>query len=492
MAILVTNSLTRKKEPLAPLEANKIKMYVCGPTVYGLTHVGNARPPLFFEVVRRYLKFKGYQVTLVSNFTDVDDKIINKAREEKTTAEEVAKRYTKEFIQDMNSLGITRPDAAPKATETIPEMIQFIQGLVAKGAAYVAKDGEVFYSVRSFKGYGKLSGKNIDDLISGARVEPGENKRDPLDFSLWKPRKAPDEPAWESPWGLGRPGWHIECSAMALKHLGETFDIHGGGIDLTHPHHENEIAQSEAYTGKPFVKVWMHVNLVSIGNEKMSKSLGNIFLNRDFIQNFTAEALKFLILSGQYRSPIDFSDKHIRDCQAALHRFYTTTRKCESIKVPAGNTAPTAEEKSLLEFGVGFPAKWKESLDDDFNTAKVVGLVFEYVRFLNGYLDKKGFKPTSSSGEIAKQFLQNRADLSAILNLFGEEPTSYLQQLREKVIALRGLNPKDIEKWVTERNEARAKKDFATADRLRTEIAAKGIEIRDTPNGTEWDISFSA
>lgn len=490
--IQLTNTLTRQKEPFSPLKEGEVKMYVCGPTVYGLTHVGNARPVVFFDVVRRYFELAGLKVTYVSNYTDVDDKIINRAREEKTDSLVVSEKYILEFRKDMDALGARRPDKAPKVTETIPGIITFVEGLIQKGAAYAAEDGEVFFSVRNFKGYGKLSGRNIDEMLTGVRIDPSEKKRDPLDFSLWKPQKAADEPAWDSPWGKGRPGWHIECSVMATACLGETFDLHGGGLDLVHPHHDNEIAQAEALTGKPFAKYWMHNNMVNMGTEKMSKSLGNIFLTRDFIGKYGAETLRYLLLSGHYRSPIDFSEKHIRECQAALHRVYSSMKKCEALVAseisPDGR--PNSGEPQLQEFGAGFPSAWHESMDDDFNTARLLGIVFEYVRAINGYLDRKGFRASIVSHKIASLFLKQMKDLSGILNLFAQPPQEFLSGLKNLVLVDRGLQVAEIDSAIAARRDARAERDFATSDRIRDELLAKGIELRDSPTATEWDIVF--
>jgi cysteinyl-tRNA synthetase len=491
--ISLTNTLTRKKEPFTPLTPGEVKMYVCGPTVYGLTHVGNARPAVFFDVARRYLEYRGFKVTFVCNYTDVDDKIIDRARKEGKTSLQISEHFTEEYRKDMAALGVRPPNIAPKVTEHVPQIIAYIEGLIERGFAYAVADGEVFYAVRKFEGYGKLSGKIIDDLLTGVRIQPGELKRDPLDFSLWKPRKKEDEPAWESPWGLGRPGWHIECSAMATQYLGETFDIHGGGIDLVHPHHENEIAQSEGRTGKLFARVWLHNLLLNINNEKMSKSLGNIFTNRDFMAKYGAETLKFLLLSGHYRSSIDFSERNIRDAQAALHRFYSAAKKCEPLAKSSGlpPAPPTPEEKALIEFGDSFLPKFVESMDDDLNTAKVVGTVFEYVRLLNGYLDKKNFKMSSCALEIAKKFLHNKAEMGRILNLFHEEPLALLAQLRRGVLEERGLTAADIDAAIRERVMARQSKNFARADAIRDDLLAKGIQLMDNAQGTDWDICFT-
>lgn len=492
MALVLTNSLTKKKEPFVPIHPNQVKMYVCGPTVYNFVHIGNARVFVFYDVLERYLKFLGYQVERVMNFTDVDDKIIIKAKEEKTDSLTISERYIEAFLTDMEALRVTPPKTAPKVTDHIAEIIKLIEGLIANNAAYVATDGEVFFSVRSFKDYGKLSGKNIDDLISGARIKTDEKKRDPLDFSLWKPQKNSTEPTWDSPWGKGRPGWHIECSAMSMKYLGQSFDIHGGGMDLIHPHHENEIAQSEALTHKPFAKYWIHSNMLTFNAEKMSKSLGNIMLTKDFIKKYSGEVLRCFLLSGHYRSTIDYSEQHIREVQSALHRFYTALAKAEvAIKAaPVDTVKPSPEEEKVAQFGKEFDAKWKEALNEDFNTAKTIGLVFEYVRLLNAYIDKKGFKPTNQTQTICQQFVQNFQKLSQILNIFGEQPSQFLTQLRHSVLEERDIKVNEIEDKIRLRTEARTKKDFATSDNIRNEMLAQGVELRDFPTGTEWDILF--
>lgn len=492
MALVLTNSLSNKKEPFVPLNPLKVRMYVCGPTVYNYVHIGNARVFVFYDVVERYLKFSGYQVERVMNFTDVDDKIIVKANEEKTDSLTVSERYIAAFIEDMKALRVNPPKVAPKVTDHIQEIITLIEGLVANGSAYVANDGEVFFSVRKFKDYGKLSGKNIDDLISGARVQTDEKKQDPLDFSLWKPQKNTNEPAWDSPWGKGRPGWHIECSAMSMKYLGASFDIHGGGMDLIHPHHENEIAQSEAFSLKTFAKYWLHSNMLTFNAEKMSKSLGNIMLTRDFIKKYSGEVLRYFLLSGHYRSTIDYSEQHVREVQSALHRFYSALAKAESASQSSNsNTGKSSpEEEKILQFGLEFDAKWKEAMDEDLNTAKVIGLVFEYVRSLNSYIDKKGFKPTAHTQAIAGRFVDSFKKLSQVLNIFGENPKDFLNQLRLSVLSERGIESQDIEMKISQRTEARAKKDFALSDAIRNELLSQGIELRDLPGGTEWDIIF--
>lgn len=491
--IRLTNTLTGKKEEFVPLESGKVKMYVCGPTVYGLTHVGNARPAAVFDVVRRFFEYSGFAVELVSNYTDVDDKIINRARQDGKSSTEIAELYIREFRNDMDALGVRAPNASPRVTEHIDDIIRLVEGLVAGGSAYVADDGEVFFAVRKFAAYGKLSGKNIDDLRVGVRIQPGERKRDPLDFSLWKPQKAADEPAWDSPWGKGRPGWHIECSAMAMRLLGKTFDIHGGGLDLCHPHHENEIAQSQAFTHQTYARYWLHNGLVAINNEKMSKSIGNIFLTRDFIGRYGAETLRYLLLSGHYRSPIDFSQKHIREVQAALHRVYSTLlRTVQWGQATRPATAPPDElESALAAIEAGFESQWREALEDDLNTAKVIGQVFEYVRALNSAIERKGFKPTVRSAEFAKNFRAQIGKLSSVINLLGRPPEDALSELRLKVLAERGIEVAEIEATIAARKAAREQKNYAESDRIRDELKAqKGVQLMDTPTGTTWDVVF--
>lgn len=491
MAIQLTNTLTGKKEPFHPMVPGEVRMYVCGPTVYNLTHIGNHRPVIFFDVVRRFLEYSGFKVTFVSNFTDVDDKIINRAREEGISSFEVAEKYVKAFKEDVAALGVRSPTYAPRVTEHIPGIIAFIDALVQKGAAYVAPNGEVFYSVRNFAGYGKLSKKQLDDLRVGARVDPNEQKRDPLDFSLWKPQKAADEPAWDSPWGKGRPGWHIECSAMAFALLGETFDIHGGGIDLSFPHHENEIAQSEGRTGKTFARYWLHNNLLNIGGEKMSKSIGNIMLCREFVKTYGAETLKFLILSGHYRSPIEFSEKHIRETQAGLHRIYSCLLKARSISGEAAGVDTSAEAKKAAQLVDGLLLGFREAMEDDLNTAKAIADVFYCVRAINALLDKRGFKLTRTSAQIVEKFLEATRQIGSVLNLFEQEPATFLDSLRDQWLAAQGITRDWINERIVARVAARAKKDFAGADAIRDELLSKGIELRDAGSQTSWDVAVT-
>ncbi len=493
MPIQLTNSLSGKKEALVPEVAHQVKMYVCGPTVYNFIHIGNARPLVFFDVVRRYLEFSGFQVTYVMNYTDIDDKIIDRAKIEKTDSKTITDKYVAEYEKDMALLGVKNPSRMPRVTEHLPGIIKLIERLIEKEAAYVV-DGEVYFAVRKFKPYGKLSGKNPDDMLSGARVEVEAKKRDPLDFSLWKPRKEASEPAWESPWGLGRPGWHIECSVMAMEYLGESFDLHGGGMDLIHPHHENEIAQSEAATEKPFAKYWMHNNMLNMGSEKMSKSLGNILLTREFIEKYSAEILKFMLLSGHYRSVIDFSALHLKESQSALHRIYSTLHKCEVLAPKPINpdAKPATEDNKAAKAVQEFWDKWREAMDDDFNTAKVMGQVFELVRAINAMVDRKNFQLSSESHATAVEFLKQMKLLGGVINLFQENSETYLGVLKNLALKERNLDAAQIETLIQERIEARKAKDFAKSDTIRKQLSDMGIELKDAGEITTWDVIFTA
>ena len=388
--IKLYNTLTGRKEEFVPVTPGTVHMYACGVTVYDLSHLGHARGAVAFDVIQRYFRRRGYRVTYVRNFTDVDDKIINRAKEEGISAAEVAHKYIDAYQEDMKRLGVGRPDVEPKATEHIKEMIEVIRRLVDKGHAYTV-DGDVYYRVKSFPDYGKLSKRNLDDMVAGARVEVDERKEYALDFALWKASK-PGEPAWDSPWGPGRPGWHIECTAMGFKHLGETFDIHAGGKDLIFPHHENEIAQSEASSGKPFVRYWLHNGFVNINEEKMSKSLGNFFTIRDILDKYDAEIVRLFLLSTHYRSPIDFSDANLKDARAGLDRFYTmkegirdflTGKKASAVKP---DEVVEAADRPLYEKILNLPKSFEEAMDDDFNTALAIGLIYDLVREVNKFI----------------------------------------------------------------------------------------------------------
>ena len=462
--MLVYNTLTNRKEEFVPIEPGKVKMYVCGPTVYNFFHIGNARPFVVFDTLRRYFKFRGYEVKFVQNFTDVDDKIINRAKEEGITAPEVSEKYIKEYFNDAEALNVLKADVHPKVSEHIPEIIDFVQTLIDKGYAYEA-DGDVYYSTRKFKDYGKLSGQNIDDLESGARIAIGEVKEDPLDFALWKARKEESEIAWESPWGMGRPGWHIECSTMAKKHLGDTIDIHGGGQDLTFPHHENEIAQSEACNGVPFAHYWMHNGYINVDGKKMSKSLNNFFTVRDIRENYSGDVIRFFLLSGHYRSPINFSDVLMEQSKQGYERIATAIETLEFLKTNGSDEA-MADEAAKIASLDKHREKFIEVMDDDLNTADGIAAIFELVSEIN--LDVKD----GASKSFAEEALRRIKELTDVLGLFGGEDEE------------EGLGD-DIQALIDERQAARKAKNWARADEIRDQLAAMGITLKDTPQGVQ-------
>lgn len=475
MPLFIYNTLTKKKELFTPLKEGEAGMYVCGVTVYDLCHIGHARAAIVFDVIYRYLKYLGFKVTYIRNFTDVDDKIIKRANEEGVSSEVIAERYIKEFYTDMGALGVEKPDYEPKATEHIPEMIDMIQRLIEKGYAYQS-NGDVFYSVRKFNEYGRLSGKNTDELLSGARVEVDEKKRDPLDFALWKASK-PGEPWWESPWGKGRPGWHIECSAMGQKYLGQCFDIHGGGKDLVFPHHENEIAQSYSASGIPPVHYWIHNGFVNINKEKMSKSLGNFFTIKDVLKKFNPEVIRFFLLSSHYRSPIDFSDQNMNEAKINLDRFYDLLLFASTQSSPIWGEGEG--ERKLIQ-------KFEEAMNDDFNTAQVIGYMNTELHLLNGIRNNSPeFKVRSS------EFLNGIAALKkigSVLGLFNQKPALYFEKEKAMGIQSIGISEEDINRLITEREKARKEKRWADADRIRSKLNLKGIIIEDTPQGAKWKV----
>ena len=462
----IYNTLTRKKEEFVPIEEGKVSMYVCGPTVYNYFHIGNARPFLVFDTMRKYLEYRGYKVKYVQNFTDVDDKIINRAKEEGLTAGEVSEKYIDEYYKDAAALNIKKATVHPKVTETIPDIIKFIQDLIDLGYAYES-DGDVYYRARKFEGYGKLSGKNIDDLISGARIAVGEKKEDPLDFALWKARKEDSEIAWESPWGMGRPGWHIECSTMSKKYLGDTIDIHAGGQDLQFPHHENEIAQSEAHSGKPFAHYWMHNGYINIDGIKMSKSLGNFRTVRDLLGAYDGEVLRFLILSGQYRGPIDFGEEILTQSQNGLNRMRNAKSNLKHL-IATGSGTMTREEKETLADFDRFREKFIEVMDDDLNTADAISVIFELITAVNTAV-KDG-----ASKEFAQKCLDLLMELATILGLLQQDPEAEVTEVDPEIQAL-----------IDERQAARKAKNFARADEIRDQLKAKGITLKDTPQGVQ-------
>ncbi len=463
----IYNTLSRTKEEFKPIREKKLSMYVCGPTVYNLIHIGNARPMIVFDTFRRYMEYKGYDVNYVSNFTDVDDKIIKKANEEGLPASEISERYIEECKKDMASLNVKPATTHPKATEEIDGMIAMIESLIEKGYAYAVEDGTVYYRTRKFKDYGKLSHKNIDDLEGGHRdiKVAGDLKEDALDFVLWKPKKE-GEPYWESPWGQGRPGWHIECSVMSRKYLGDTIDIHAGGEDLIFPHHENEIAQSEAANGVPFANYWMHNGFLNIDHHKMSKSAGNFFTVREILEKYDAQVVRFFMLSAHYRSPLNFSAELMDAAAAGLERIVTAAENLSYLSKNAKGDHMTDSEKELLAGTDTFVQRFEEAMEDDCNTADAVSAVFELVRYLN---------QNASSG-CSKEYLDAAAErLATLCDVLG------IVTEKEEV-----LLDSEIEQLIAERQNARKEKNFARADEIRDELLAKGIILEDTREGVKW------
>ncbi|GMT47726.1 MAG: hypothetical protein IEMM0007_1292 [bacterium] len=479
----VYNTLSGKKEEFVPLEPGKVKIYVCGVTVYDYCHIGHARSAIVFDVMRRYFRYKDFQVRYVRNFTDIDDKIIRRAKEEGIPWDEVARKYTGEYYRDMDALGVERADVEPRATEHIPEIIEMVRTLIDKGYAYEV-DGDVYFEVNRFSGYGKLSKRSMDELVAGARVEVDERKKNPLDFALWKAARE-GEPAWDSPWGPGRPGWHIECSAMSIKHLGETFDIHGGGADLIFPHHENEIAQSEACTEKPFVRYWLHNGFITISREKMSKSLGNFFTIREILERFDPEVIRAFILSTHYRSPIEFSEEQLLDAEVSINRFYSTIMRVETYldRMPQKVKA-TPEEGYLQEMLRKFGARFEEAMDDDFNTALALGYMYELVREINRYIDSK---PSGGPArELLLEGISTLRETGKVLNIFQRSPEQWHSSLlKTKKLP---VTEDDINKKLSERQEARKAKDWQRADSIRDELLKAGIILEDTQEGTIWRV----
>ena len=491
MSLRIYNSLTKRKEEFVPLQEGKVKMYVCGVTVYDRCHIGHTRAAVVFDVIFRFLRYRGYEVTYVRNYTDVDDKIIKRANQEGLSCQEIAKRYIQEYEEDMEALGMERPTHEPRATENIPQIIDLVKKLVEKGFAY-SVDGDVYYSVEKFSSYGKLSGRDLDEMRAGARVEVDERKNNPLDFALWKSSK-PGEPAWDSPWGQGRPGWHIECSAMSQRYLGESFDIHGGGKDLIFPHHENEIAQSEAATGKPFVRFWVHNGFVNIDREKMSKSLGNILAIRDLLQDHHPEVLRLFLLSNHYRSPVDFSWQNLTEARASLDRFYYTLQEIEDFLTQKGEsrpaTTPEPPKGAARELGEKISnakGKFLEALEDDFNTALALGYLHDLNRTLNRALGEKTFRQAPAAAALLAEGKNFLLESGKVLGLFQMAPVDYFASQRRKFLKSKGLREEEIIELIAKRVAARQAKDWALADEIRARAGDLGIILEDGPKGTSW------
>lgn len=459
MTLKIYNTLSRSKEPFRPIEPGRVRMYVCGITVYDYCHLGHARMLVAFDVVYRYLRAKGFKVTYVRNITDIDDKIIKRARENNESVEALTERFIQAMYEDIDALGILRPDVEPRATESIQAIVEMIRALIEKGHAYQATNGDVYYSVDSFDGYGKLSGKHRDNLLAGARVEIDERKRDPLDFVLWKSAK-PDEPSWESPWGRGRPGWHIECSAMSMSQLGAHFDIHGGGLDLQFPHHENEIAQSEACTGQVYVNYWMHNGFVRVNEEKMSKSLGNFFMLRDILEQYEPEEIRFFIINSHYRSALNYTDEQLDGARAALTRLYTALRGLPAVEV-AG-------------YGESYRQRFYEAMDDDFNTPEALAVLFDLAHEVNRLRNEQ---PQTAAQAGALLVL-----LGGVLGILQADPEFYLQTAP----AGQGMDEAEVAVLIEQRKQARRDKNWAESDRIRDVLKERGILLEDNAEGTTW------
>jgi cysteinyl-tRNA synthetase len=492
MGLRVYNTLTKRKEEFVPLEPGKIRFYVCGITVYDYCHIGHARSAIVFDVIYRYLLRLGYEVTYVRNFTDIDDKIIRRANEVGTDYRTIADRFIAAFHEDMDALDILRPNMEPLATDHIPTMIEIIKRLMAKGIAYHSGT-DVYFEVERFQGYGKLSGRSLDEMMAGARVEVDVNKRNPLDFVLWKGSK-PGEPMWDSPWGHGRPGWHIECSAMGRRYLGETFDIHGGGKDLIFPHHENEIAQSEAAFDVQFVRYWLHNGFVNINNQKMSKSLGNFFIIRDFLKDVHPEVMRLFVLSKHYRSPVDFSDENVTEAERGVEKLYGTLaaineRVLGTSEVHVAETALRNEDPELYDLVAGLSGAFEEAMNNDFNTAQAIGHLFTLQRRLQRFLDQFGQKKLKGANAIlAQRGAAELQEYARVLGLLTRDSQVFFDEQRKLKLKTTGMTEAEVGRLIELRQQARRAKDFAESDRIRNELEEKRILLEDTPQGTRWRV----
>lgn len=460
----VYNTLTRQKEEFIPIVPGEVKMYVCGPTVYNFFHIGNGRTFIVFDTIRRYLEYRGYKVTFIQNFTDIDDKMINKANDEGITVKELGDKYIKEYYQDADALNIERASVNPRATEYINDIIKFVEKLIELGFAYEV-DGDVYYRTKKFNSYGKLAGQNLEDLQAGARISVDERKQDPMDFAIWKSQK-PGEPAWESPWGPGRPGWHIECSCMAKKLLGDTIDIHAGGMDLKFPHHENEIAQSEALTGKPFANYWLHAAFVNVDNKKMSKSLNNFFTAREILEEYDADAIRFLMLSGHYRIQINFTKELLDSAKSSIERLYNCINNLENLKDEVNKKLMDEKEQEYLKSLCKYRERFIEKMDDDFNTADAISVLFDLTKDINNNID------INSSAELCEKAEQFVRELG--------NPLGILQNRMKKDLET------EIQELIDKRQQARKEKNFALADKIRDDLKNRNIVLEDTPQGVRW------
>lgn len=492
MSIRIYNTLSHKKEPLNPQEPGHVKLYVCGITSYDYCHIGHARSALVFDMIVKYLKYRGYKVTFVRNFTDIDDKIIKRAEEQNTSPAELAERFISEFYHDMDYLGLDRPDLEPKATEHIPEMMALIEELIRQDKAY-AVDGDVYYRVESFPEYGRLSRRNLEDMQAGARITINEKKTHPMDFALWKNSK-PGEPAWQSPWGSGRPGWHIECSAMSKKYLGETFDIHGGGKDLIFPHHENEIAQSESANGCTFVNVWIHHGFVTIRNEatddteKMSKSLGNFLTIRELSEKFHAEILKLFVFSTQYRNPLEYSEQAMQDAHTGLTRLYECIAGFERLACNENDTADSVVSAKEQKKLASLEERFQQAMDNDFNSAQAIGHLFDAAKSVNKIIRKLKERQAPGDMLILKEATQSIKRLAGVIGILKEPAEAFLNRQQHERLKDSAVDPRIIDQLIAQRNAARQDKDWALSDQIRDRLLSYNIELKDGPDGTVWTV----
>jgi cysteinyl-tRNA synthetase len=485
MSIKIYNTITRTKEIFTPIDPQNVKIYVCGITSYDFCHIGHARSALAFDMIVRYLRYRGYKVTYIRNFTDIDDKIIARAAEQGTSTEELANRFIREFYTDMDALGIERPTLEPKATEHIDDMIALIAELIASGMAYQSGN-DVYYSVNSFPEYGKLSGRNLGDMQAGARISINEQKGNPMDFVLWKGSK-PGEPTWESPWGPGRPGWHIECSAMSRRYLGTTFDIHGGGQDLIFPHHENELAQSEGANKAPFVKTWVHHGFVTIKDEKMSKSLGNFLTIREIAKQYHPEVIRFFIFSTHYRNPLDFSEDAMQDATAGLDRLYNCVAAIDGLSegdASASSVIPAKDREILARM----EERYRQAMDNDFNTAQAQAILFETAKILNKLTRQLPHSPASKDVLFLRETVLVLKKLAGIMGILQEDASAYLSRKKAALLAGLDIDEATINALIQERNEARSGRNWARSDEIRDQLLASNIELKDGPEGTKWEI----
>lgn len=488
MSIKIHNTLTRKKETFTPIERGHVKLYVCGITSYDYCHIGHARSALVFDMIVSYFRYRKYKVTYIRNFTDIDDKIINRAAEQDTSPEKLANRFIDEFYVDMDKLGIARPTLEPKATENIEEMIQFITELIDKGMAYQSGN-DVYYAVNSFADYGRLSGRNLEDMQAGARISVNEQKTNPMDFVLWKGSK-PGEPQWDSPWGPGRPGWHIECSAMSKKFLGETFDIHGGGQDLIFPHHENELAQSEGANEQPFVNTWIHHGFVTIKDEKMSKSLGNFLTIRDITDKYHPEELRFFVFSTQYRNPLDFSESAMQDAISGLTRLYESVSAIEQLEDGTSGSDSIITEKDKAKL-TSIEERFVKAMDNDFNTAQAQGILFDTVKVLNKIRRNLPSVPATADITLLRNTVTTLKQLAGIMGLLREDVTTFLAHKKAEMLADIDIDENTINRMIEERYAARAAKDWARSDEIRDTLLQNNIELKDSAEGTTWTVKRS-